>query len=140
MPLALLLAMVQAPMEPTPEWRVAAFGRGVVVYVDQASVARTGDEVRFRLQQRRPEPADADRALHAVTANCMTGNWRSVYSWTYRENGRTLRAEETLAIETRAGSVYGAALAKVCEDVLGTPGPDIDQHAADYFNAPVSPR
>jgi hypothetical protein len=138
--LAVLLIAAQASA-PAPQWRVASFGQRAIVYVDAASVERTGDEVRFRLQQRRPgEPTASDRAVHAVTADCATRSWRSTYSWTYRENGQNLRAEENLTTEARPGTVYGAALAAACEGNLGTPVTDVDRHAADHFAAPVTPR
>jgi hypothetical protein len=135
---AVLLAAFGLAQTPPPQWRVASFNANMITYVDEASVERQGDEVRFSLAMRvRDHRIGGPREIREqVEANCASGQWRSVRSWPSRENGREVAVREAMDTIVAPQTVFGGTLRSACtrsfhSDAIASP----DRHAAGFLAA-----
>ena len=138
----LLAAGASVAADSAPQWRAAAFGSETgnmaIAYVDQASIERTGEAVRFRLDMRlrAPLPSGQDRLEEVIAADCATRSWRGERNWTYEENGRPMRATEVLETTAASGTVDNAVLTAACTGAFESGVvADVDRHARLFIAA-----
>lgn len=140
-----LAATSAAAPAAAPEWRVAAASADPtsIVFVDAASVARSGDTVTFRADTRLREPTPLGRRSidEQVEAGCESRSWKSRSSFSYRDKGRDMTATDTVTTVAGRGTVREGVIAAACTGRFATgPIPDPARFAAAYFAASGSYR
>jgi hypothetical protein len=125
----------------SPDWRLLTFvdpPAGGVMFVDAASIARSGNMVSFVSDVRFKHPSDGvDRTVQKTEADCSTKRYLDRVV-TYYSNGKVLLDEingEPNRRTAEPGSFYGGVIELVCTDSFSrVPLPDLEAAAARFLS------
>ena len=143
MPQILLTAAALAASAPAanpPDWRLLTFvdpPAGGVMFVDAASIVRSGGSVSFvsDIRFKHPEGA-ADRTVQKTEADCSTRRYLDRVV-TYYSNGKVILDEingEPKRRVAEPGSFYGGVIEMLCTGSFSrVPLPDLEAAAAKFL-------